>query len=151
MARKGKIGLDYFSHDTEFDNELEYILAVHKETGYYVYFRLLERLYKIYGYYYPADKKSIALLASKINVDIERLNVIINDCIEENLFNKEKYEVYSILTSVGIQRRFLDAVIRRKEILICEDYMLLDAVDIMSYNDNIIMENADKSTQSKVE
>jgi len=151
MARKGKIGLDYFSHDTEFDNELEYIIAVHKETGYYVYFRLLERLYKTYGYYYPSDKKSIALLSSKINVDIETVNVIINDCIDENLFNKAMYDEHSILTSRGIQKRFMDAVARRKEVKINPNYILLDNEYTESYNVDIIWENEDKSTQSKEE
>jgi len=150
MARKGKIGLDYFSHDTEFDNELEYIIAVHRELGYYVYFRLLERLYKFYGYYYPADKKSLALLGSKINVDIESLNVIINDCLGEHLFDKCIHKKYEILTSTGIQKRFFEAIKRRNEVEIIKEYILLNNVDIKSYNVNINWLNVDISTQSKV-
>jgi len=151
MARKGKIGLDYFPHDTEFDNELEYIIALHKETGYYVYFRLLERLYKVYGYYYPSDKKSLALLANKINVDINTVNVIINDCLSEHLFNKSLHNKYQILTSKGIQKRFFDAIGRRKDTSIIKEYILIDNEYIITLNVNINYLNVDKSTQSKVE
>lgn len=151
MARSIKIGLDYFPHDTEFDNELEYIIAVHKETGYYVYFRLLERLYKVFGYYYPADKKSIALLSNKINVSINQINAIINDCLSEQLFNKKLHKEYEILTSRGIQKRFFDAIGRRKECEIINEYILLENEYINSLNVTINMINVNKSTQSKVE
>lgn len=151
MARKGKVGLDYFPHDTEFDNELEYIISLHKETGYTVYFRILERLYGIFGYYYPSNKKSLVLLSSKINIDINQINVIINDCLNEHLFDNSLHKKYSILTSRGIQKRFFDAVKRRQEIHLIKEYILLNNEDINSYNVNILWQNADKSTQSRVE
>jgi uncharacterized phage protein (TIGR02220 family) len=150
MSRKGKTGLDYFPHDTEFDNELEYIIAIHKEIGYYVYFRLLERLYKFFGYYYPSDKKSLALLANKINVNINTLNVIINDCLSEHLFDKKLHNEYEILTSRGIQKRYFNAINRRNEMQIISEYNLLDNDYIKGLNVNIILLNVDRSTQSKV-
>ena len=150
MARKGKIGLDYFPHDTDFDNELEYLIAIHKEMGYYVYFRLLERLYSVYGYYYPADKKSLALLSGKINVDINKINDIINDCLSEHLFDKSLHNKYQILTSRGIQKRYFEAINRRLEVQIITEYILIDNEYINKLNVNIIQLNVDKSTQSKV-
>jgi hypothetical protein len=149
MARPIKIGLDYFPHDTEFDNELEYIIAIHKETGYYVYFRLLERLYNVFGYYYPADKKSLALLSNKINVTINRINAIINDCLDEHLFDKRLHKEYEILTSRGIQKRFFDAIGRRKECEIIKEYIILDSEYINSINVTINWINDNKSTQRK--
>ena len=150
MARKGKIGLDYFPHDTDFDNELEYLIAIHKETGYYVYFRLLERLYSVYGYYYPADKKSLALLSGKINVDINKITDVINDCLSEHLFDKSLHKKYQILTSRGIQKRYFEAINRRNEVQIITEYILIDNEYINKLNVNIIQLNVDKSTQSKV-
>lgn len=143
MARPIKTGLDYFPHDTEFDNELEYIIAVHKEIGYYVYFRLLERLYKVFGYYYPADKKSLALLANKINVNINSVNVVINDCLSEHLFDKKLHKEYEILTSRGIQKRFFDAISRRKECEIIKEYIIEDNGYINTLNVNINWINVD--------
>lgn len=31
MARKTKQGIDYFSHDCQLDDSLEYIIAIHKD------------------------------------------------------------------------------------------------------------------------
>lgn len=150
MARKVKIGLDYFPHSCTLDDELEYIIAVHKEIGYYVYFRLLERIYKNLGYYIKWDKKNIALFSNSINVDINKINDIINDCLSEYLFNKNIHKKYNIITSKGIQERYFEAIERRKEVEIINEYILLKDVYINSLNVNINWLNVDKSTQSKV-
>lgn len=150
MARKVKIGLDYFPHACSLDDELEYIIAVHKELGYYVYFRLLERIYKNLGYYINWDKKNIALFSNSINVDINKINDIINDCLSEHLFDKSLHKEHNIITSKGIQERYFEAIERRKEAEIIKDYILLKDVYINSLNVNINWLNVDKSTQSKV-
>ncbi len=150
MARQPKQGLDYFPHDCHFDDQLEYIIALHKEIGYYSYFRLLEKIYSGHGYYMDADEKSIILISSKINVDIILLNDIINNCLCEHLFNETLYNDYEILSSRGIQARFFEAVKRRKNIDIINEYILIDNVDILLQNVSINRLNVCKSTQSKV-
>jgi len=152
MARKIKQGLDYFPHNCILDDDLEYIIAEHHEIGYYVYFRLLEKIYHDEGYYMLANKRNIILYANKINVDISIINVIINSCLDEGLFNKNLFINHNILTSSGIQDRYIEAVTRRKEVYFISDYLLLDIedVNIKLKNVNINYLNADKSTQSKV-
>ena len=53
MARKGKVGIDYFSHDVDMlqDKKIKIIKAKHGLVGYAVYLRLLEELYRENGYY----------------------------------------------------------------------------------------------------
>jgi len=150
MARKIKQGLSYFPHDCIFDDNLEYIIALYKETGYYVYFRLLEKIYFENGYYFEATKKNLILFSGKINVDIEQINVIINDCLGEHLFNKNIHKKYEILTSKGIQDRFFEAIKRRKEIDLIKEYILIDNVNNLLINVDINYQNVSKSTQSKV-
>ena len=152
MSRKTKIGLDYFPHDCIPDDSLEYIIALHKSNGYFVYFRLLEKIYNEYGYYMPADDKTLALFVSKkgLNVDINVVKSIINDCLCEHLFDKCIHDKYKMLTSKGIQSRFFEAIKRRKEIEIINEYILIDNVDILLQNVTIKWINVDKSTQSKV-
>ena len=150
MARKIKQGLDYFPHACNYDDELKYIIALHKEVGYYVYFEILKRIYSDNGYYMNADKKYLVLFANEINVNINDLNVIINDCLSEHLFHKGIHKSYLMLTSRGIQERYFEAVKRRKELELINDYILLNNVDILLNNVSINWLNVDKSTQSKV-
>jgi len=150
MARKSKIGLDYFPHACHHDDNLEYIIAEHKEKGYYVYFRLLEEIYSKNGYYCNWDKKNIALFSSKKNIDKESLSTIINDLLDENLFNKKIFKKYSVLTSLGIQERYFEAIERRKSVKIINEYILIDNANINHLNVELININEDKSTQIKV-
>lgn len=151
MARKTKIGIDYFPHKCAHDDELEYIIALHKETGYYIYFRLLEKIYNDLGYYTKWDKKNAILFANKINVDINKLNDVINDCLSEHLFDKSLHKKHNILTSKGIQVRYFEAIDRRKEAEIINEYILIKDDYINTLNVNINRINVDGSTQSKVE
>jgi hypothetical protein len=150
MARKIKKGLDYFPHDCEFDDELSYIISKHKSQGYHVFFSLLEKIYFNEGYFMNASEKNIFLLSSRINVDINTINVIINDCLCEHLFNKCQHKQNKILTSKGIQHRYFEAIKRRKEVEIINAYILVDYVNILGDNVNINSIDVDISTQSKV-
>ena len=150
MGRKTKKGLDYFSHDCNHDNELKYIEVLHK-NGYKIFFKLLEHIYGIEGYFCKADKKNIAIFVSdKLkDVDIEEVNAVINDCLSEHLFDKCLHKKYEILTSCSIQKRFLEAAKRRLELELIKEYILVDNVDINGLNVDINWLNVDKSTQSK--
>jgi len=150
MARKTKQGIDYFPHSCNYDDELKYIIALHGSEGYMVYFELLRKIYSDFGYYMNADKKVIALFSNEINVSIEKINVIINDCLGEHLFNKSIHKKYNILTSKGIQERYFEAIKRRKEIDLVKEYILIINVDNLLINVDINYLNVDKSTQSKV-
>lgn len=150
MARKSKVGLDYFPHNCNYDDELKYIIALYKEAGYYVYFELLRKIYNGEGYYTKIDKKIITLFSKEINTDIDKINDIINECLSENLFNKLLYKNHNIITSKGIQERYFEAIKRRKVIGIVNEYILVDYVNIINEDADIIILNVDKSTQSKV-
>jgi len=150
MARKVKIGLDYFPHSCDHDDELKYIIALHKDTGYYVYFRLLEKIYKNLGYYIEWEKKNIALFSDEINIEIPKIITILNDCIEEKLFDKNIFNKYNVITSKGIQERYFEAIERRKHSCVIKEYILLKDDYINEINVNINWLNVDKSTQSKV-
>lgn len=151
MGRKIKTGLDYFPHDCSHDDELKYIIALHKETGYYVYFRLLEKIYKNLGYYIEWEKKNVTLFSNEINLDMSKVNVVIDDCFKENLFDISLYKKYNIITSKGIQERYFEAIERRKQADIINEYILLKDVYINKLNVNINWIYVDIKTQSKVE
>lgn len=74
------------------------------------------------------------LFAKKINVDINRVNDCINIALKRGIFNQELFNKYNILTSRGIQKRFLEAAKRRKQIEMIEGICLID-FDIDYYKD----------------
>ena len=128
MARPIKTGLEYFPLDVDMDQDdkLFFIEAKYGLIGFAIVVRMLMLIYKD-GYYkhYSEDKEAF-MLAKRLSVDVDVLKNVINDCINEGLFNKNLFEKYRILTSRGIQKRYLEACSRRKEVSIIKEYCLVD-------------------------
>lgn len=128
MARPTKPGLDYFPLNVNFsdDEKIEMIEAEFKETGFYVIVKLFMRIYGNDGYYMMFTSREQKLFSKRINVDINSVIAIINSALNEGLFDKNLYNKYGILTSKGIQTRYLEAVERRIKIELIKEYLLID-------------------------
>ena len=156
MARKHKKGLDYFPHDVNpsKDRGLEYIEAQFGINGYAIYFKLLEKIYEN-GYFIKWLHRDTLIFSGRINVDINSVDDIMNSLVSEGLFSENLFKRYHILTSKGIQERYIEATIRRKGIEMVENYLLVDTklinVNINLINVDINSINVDISTQSKVQ
>ena len=128
MARAGKVGIDYFSHDTDImsDNKIRFIKAKHGLLGYAVFLRLLENIYSENGYFVKIDEKFNILFADDNKIDLNVYILILNDCIDEGLFNKDMYLKYKILTSKRIQMNYIAAIERRKSVDVMKEYLLIN-------------------------
>ena len=146
MSRPLKTGLDYFPMDVEMDDKVELIEAKHGITGFGVLVKLYQKIYKE-GYFINVTEETLLILSKRINVDINKVNEVIKDCLKYDIFSDKLYKSFKILTSAGIQKRYLQAVDRRKDIELIKKYII---VDINGLNVNINWINADISTQSKV-
>jgi hypothetical protein len=124
MARPTKNGLDYFSLDVHCCEKIDLLEAVHKIEGFGIYIKLLQVIYAD-GYAHKFDKNNILVFSKRNNVDINRVIAVINSAIEYNLFNKDAFDKYEILTSTGIQKRYSEAVARRKEVTIIKEHWIL--------------------------
>jgi DnaD/phage-associated family protein len=159
MARPVKEGLDYFPLDVDIDQDdkIALIEAQHGVTGFAVVIKLLMKIYKN-SYFYEWTEKEQLLFSKRVNVDINQVNAIINDCVKWGVFDKELFETYEILTSKGIQRRYLEAVGRRNKVIIKKKYLLLDSEIVNVYKNLVIVDenhqsnevNDNINTQSKV-
>jgi len=147
MSRLLKQGLDYFFLNVETDDKVELIEAKHGIAGFGILIKLFQKIYKE-GYYINWNEDSLLLFSKRINVDRNKVNDVINDFFVYNLLNETLYNKYNILTSYGIQTRYLNAVDRRKDVKLIRKYIV---VDINQINANINWINDDKSTQSRVE
>lgn len=158
MARVIRQGLDYFPLDCHLDEKVKLVEVKYKNDGFTVIIKLLQRIYSN-GFYCKFSEDEILLFAYEINMDMEKVKLILEECLTRGVFNKEKYDLYKILTSKGIQCRYKEAVLRRKDVEIKEEYLLVDNnfgvktvkkiqdVDIVTTSSE---HDDNKSTQTKV-
>ncbi|MFJ7932286.1 DUF4373 domain-containing protein [Peribacillus sp. NPDC096448] len=127
MARPKKEGLDYFPLDVDMDQDdkIALIEAKHGVIGFGITLKLLMKIYKE-GYFYRWTEREQLLFSSRINVNINAVQEIVIDCINWGLFDKETYDKYEVLTSKGIQTRYIEAIVRRKSVTLHEEFLLID-------------------------
>ncbi|GAB6254502.1 DUF4373 domain-containing protein [Peribacillus sp. N1] len=145
MARPKKEGLDYFPLDVDMDQDdkIALIEAKHGVTGFGITLKLLMKIYKE-GYFYRWTEREQLLFSSRINVNINTVLEIVIDCINWGLFDREIFDKYEVLTSKGIQSRYIEAIVRRKSVTLHEEFLLIDYREhIGSSKISISLVNAD--------
>ena len=159
MARPIKEGLEYFPLDCDIDQDdkITLIEAQHGLIGFGIAIKLLMKIYNN-SYFYEWTEKEQLLFSKRVNVNINEVNVVINDLVKWGFFDKDLFETEKILTSSGIQKRYLAAVGRRQKVKIIKKYLLLDKETVNVYKNLVIVDNNsslevvndDIGTQSKV-
>ena len=172
MSRPKKQGLDYFTKNVNFYQDIKIRKLIHYKgiQAVPVYEILLCKIYAS-GYYLNWDE-DLPFIISEISVlQEEYITDVIKYCLSIGLFDKTMFDSYHILTSRGIQERFFDFcnVAKRKlpnQLL----YLLVDVngKSVNSENNKITSEetkvnpeeikdnteetlkNTEKSSQSKV-
>lgn len=150
-------GIDYFPLDVTLDSKMELIEAEFGLTGFGVIVHLLQEIYGKAGYYIEWTNEVALLFARKVGLGGSVVSEIVEASIRRGMFDRKLYDEYQVLTSKGIQKRYFEAVSRRKQlevdfnILLVDCTLFLKSVDIKRVNVNILSENADISEQSKVE
>lgn len=155
LARPKKDGLEYFPLDVYAgtDDELELLEAEYGLEGFAIFIKLLQAIYKN-GYYINWSDKEKLLFSKRVNVALTLVNDVITTCLKWDLLNNSLYEQHKILTSHGIQQRFLLAIGRRSAVEIYQDYLLLSESEVSATKNLVIVTktpvNADDNPQSKV-
>lgn len=151
MARPFKSGVEYFPLDVKMDDEIELLESDHNIVGFGALIKLYQRIYAS-NYWLKWDKKELIVFSKRINVDKNAVIAIINTCLEWEIFHKKLFDDFSILTSLGIQKRFFEIVKRRTQLEIVKEFLLMEVPKrerqkIVIVDINLINEH--KSTQSK--
>lgn len=155
LARPKKDGLEYFPLDVSagIDDEIELLEAAHKLEGFAIFIKLLQSIYRN-GYYINWTKKEQLIFTKRVNAEETLVNDVITSCLEWGLFDKNMYENQNILTSHGIQQRFLFAIGRRSSVEIFKEYLLLSKTEVSVTKNLVIVSktliNYDNNSQSKV-
>jgi Domain of unknown function (DUF4373) len=150
MARPIKEGLEYFPLDVDFFND-EKIEAISGEFGLKGEIIVIKLLCTIYrnGYYTMWNELTkMKLLKSIPGVSIELLEQVITRLVKWNFFDENLFSSAKVLTSNGIQKRFLEATKRRKkEVNIV--YVCNNGVNVYNNPPSSVV-NVHINTQSKV-
>ena len=158
MARPTAKGVEYFPLNVNFISDLKVrkLLLSCGAQSIAVLIYLLSTIYKDEGYFVEIHEDEIDLIALDVNVTPEFVLEVINKACEVRLFDVNLYENFNILTSKGIQERYLKITERRKNSVVITQFNLVNVYNnSINVNNNSInvdnnLVNVYKSTQSKV-
>ena len=138
MARPTKQGLDYFSFDCDFFTDIK-IRKIARACGIAspsILICLLCNIYKDKGYYILWDEDLPFVIADTVGVTEGAVKEVILKAIQVGFFDTEKYEQYKILTSSGIQKRFRSSTLKRCDVELNGEYLVIDFKNSVSEDKN---------------
>lgn len=149
-GRPTKQGIDYFPMDVGFFTDVK-IRKISRACGTQstsILICLLCNIYKDEGYYILWDEDLPFVIADTVGVSEGAVKEVLIKALQVGFFDQELYEKYRILTSSGIQKRFLLATYQRKETAIIPEYLINCANNSINHANNSI--NHSDNEQSKV-
>lgn len=156
-----KEGITYFPLDCHLDEKFDLIEAEYGLKAFSVVVKLFQRIYGGHGYYCEWNDDIALLFArqkclSSSDAGNNLIANIVAASIRRGIFSKTLYEKYGILTSRGIQKRYLDIVYKRKVVKMEKAYLLLSDAEIkgnvvlIDHSDVRMIKNDVRIEQSKV-
>ncbi len=153
-------GVKYFPLDVHLEDNVRLIEAEFGLKGFAIIVKLYQKIYSV-GYYCEWNDEVALLFAQECGVSKSAVSEILAASIRRDIFDGHLFDVYGILTSSGIQRRYLDIVKRRASVDLIEEYLLVpdtqkyQNVNILSKNvyrnpENVYINEQSKEKESKV-
>ena len=153
--------LRYFTLDCHMDDSIKLLESEFGLKGFAVIIKLFQKIYGDEGYYCKWNQDVELLFAASLSTDREPIggsfvSEVIKGCLRRGVFDEQMYKKYGILTSRGIQKRYLEAARRRTSTKLISEYLLVKVdpkfknVSIISENVDIFNENVCNSRQRKV-
>ena len=172
MARPKKLGLDYFTNDVNFyqDIKIRKMIRYKGIQAVSVYHIILCQIYAS-GYFLYWDDDFPFVISEIADLQEDYVKEVISFAIEIGLFDQFMFNNFRVLTSKGIQERFFDFCTIAKRKLPSDlpySLQLANGESVNSLNDGVYSgetkvnseetvvnseetpENSEKSTQSKV-
>lgn len=159
-GRPNKVGLDYFELDCLLDDNIKLIQAEFGLKGFAVIVKLYQKIYGGNGYYceWNEDVLLLFLVENGLSSDNKNLiNEIVMACIRRGIFSGKLFNKFNILTSSGVQKRYLNAASKREKVELKKEYLLISVgknhknAVINSISDIRKSNNESENTQSREE
>ena len=142
-----KVGINYFPLDVHLDDKFGLIEAEFGLKGFAIVVKLFQKIYGQQGYYCEWTPEIALLFSREIGAGGNIVSEIVESAIRRGIFDQSMYKNYHILTSNGIQKRYVIACGRKKVVNIEKRYLLFH--DAQKYkNVHIIGENVDISEEN---
>lgn len=146
MGRESKVGLDYFDLDCHMDEKIELIEAEYGLKGFAIVVKLFQSIYSELGYYREWTPDISLLWAARLSgshggangsvgsasdegslpgFPKNLINDVVAASIRRDIFSQELFQKYHILTSSGIQKRYLSATSKREKVELKKEYLLI--------------------------
>jgi len=142
-------GIEFVPLDCTLDERFEAVEAKFGLDGFAVVVKLFQRIMGVHGYYCEWNNEIAAIFAYKYCGGCESVSEIVNAAVRLGIFSKEVYEKYGVLTSRGIQTRYLKTVKRRRVFFEKKEYVLLSREEIIKIagrtDDDIPTEKTDEN------
>lgn len=160
VGRHNKVGLDYFELDCHMDAKVRLIQAEYGLKGFAVFVRLLQEIYGENGYYCEWTQDRELLFASENGLSsgsVQLVRDIVSACIRRDIFSERLYKEYGILSSSGVQKKYLKATAKREVVELKKEYLL---ISIPKNRKNVVVNSISSvgntissvgNTQSRVE
>lgn len=152
MARLNKVGLDYFPLDTdiELDDKIQLIESEFGLKGFAIIIKLFIKIYADKGYFYEWKEKQRLLFAKSLNENGCLVDDVVKRAVKWGIFDEAVFNNFQVLTSPAIQKRYLEASIRRKNIDFVKEFALININDYKNkINVSINSINVNINSQSK--
>lgn len=147
-------GISFVPLDVTLDDKFELIEAEYGIKGFAVIVKLFQKIYGGQGYYCEWTEDVALLFAKKmIGLGGNAVSEIIEAALKRGIFDRGLYDKYGILTSAGIQKRYLKASARKARVELISNYLLIEVtqnyknVAVLSKN---VTETAKNVTESNV-
>ena len=139
ISRPTKRGIDYFPLDVDFlqDTKIRKIMRSNGTGSIAILISLLSSIYKDNGYFTKWDSDIPFLVADEVGASEGAVSEVVNKSVQVGFFDKELYEKYKILTSKGIQKRYMRVAEKRKSIELFREYLLLELVNVDNNSVNV--------------
>ena len=141
MGRKKKIGLTWFRMDVDIFQDIKVRKLIRRQGGkaFTVYALLLGDIYRN-GYYMRWDTELPFIISEQTGYDEVYIQEVIKSCLSLGLFSEKLFNTEGVLTSRGIQTRYLDALNYMKRKAEIEEYSLLSDED---YDENSVQKTSE--------
>lgn len=128
MSRPAKTGLDYYPMDVGFlrDKKVRLLRAEFGASSVVFVLYVLSKVYEGDGYYLKWDKDECLIAADELRESPAYIGEVLQGCLSRSLFDERVFQMFGVLTSAGIQRRYLRGCEKRDVIEIFQEYWLLN-------------------------
>lgn len=149
MARPKKVGLEYFPFDVDFFHDIKIRKLIKFQGGkaISVYALLLCIIYK-QGYYMRWDKELPFIVSELTGFEEVYIQEVIKNCLSLGLFDLRMFENHKVLTSKGIQERYIEICQKVKRKVVINEFMCVSSEETPVYSEETPVYST-KSTQRK--